>query len=75
VTPARARQLARRWFAVFVVAFVVRLGLRAVGIDQFDLPLTIAETVALAFGWRHAGWIAGYRAAEHQPRLAEPKES
>jgi hypothetical protein len=72
VTTARARQLAFRWFAAFVAAFALRVTLAAVGIDEFDLPLSIVEAVALTFGWRHNGWIDGYRAAEadHQARLA-----
>lgn len=73
MTVARARQLARRWFLAFVAAFAVRLVLLAVGIDVFDLPLSIAAVGAIAFFWRHRGWIDGYRAAEaeHQARLAE----
>lgn len=73
MTPARARQLARRWFLAFLAAFAVRHVLLAVGIDVFDLPLTAVEVLAGTFAWRHHGWIDGYRAAEaaHQARLAE----
>lgn len=77
MTPARARQLARRWFLVFVASFVVRRVLLLVGIDEFDLPLTTVEVLAGASAWRHYGWIDGYRAAaaEHQARLAEEEIS
>jgi predicted tellurium resistance membrane protein TerC len=63
MTPTRARQLARRWFLAFIAAFVVRHVLLAVGINLLDLPLSIAEVLAVAFAWRHYGWIDGYRAA------------
>lgn len=70
MTTAKARQLARRWFLAFAAAVAVRHALLAVGIDEFDLPLSITEVLAGGFAWRHYGWIDGYRAS-HQATLAE----
>lgn len=58
----RARQLANRWFAAAVTAFVVRLALAAVGIDLIDMPLGLATYLAFAMSMKHSGWADGYRA-------------
>lgn len=70
MTTAKARQLTRRWFLAFAGVLAVRHALLAVGIDEFDLPLSITEVLAGAVAWRHYGWIDGYRAG-HQATLAE----
>jgi hypothetical protein len=61
VTPDHAQRLATRWSVVFLATLVTRLALRLVGIDEFDLPMQIAEAFAVMIAAGHSGWARGYR--------------
>ena len=55
-----ARRCARHWFVITTVAVIARFAVRAVGLDELDLPLELLSVLAFGMGMNASGWADGY---------------
>lgn len=57
-----ARAETRWFFRLAVTAMLLSMVANFVGVDAFDLPLTLALVLCSGMAMHRSGWIAGYDA-------------